>query len=69
VKIGKGTTLAERKEFLALIREFEDVFAWSYGDLKAYCRDVIQHVIPLKEDAKPVRFFFMEINRKTAPQV
>jgi hypothetical protein len=53
--MGKGTTPIERKEFLALIREFEDVFAWSYGDLKAYHGDVIQHAIPLKEGVKPFR--------------
>jgi hypothetical protein len=32
VKLGKGMTPAERKELLALIKEFKDVFAWSYGD-------------------------------------
>jgi hypothetical protein len=36
VKLGKGTTLLKGRSSLSLIREFEDVFAWSYGDLKSY---------------------------------
>jgi hypothetical protein len=69
VKLGKGTTHIERKEFLALIREFKDVFAWSYEDLKDYRRDFIQHAIPLKEDAKPFRQKLRQIKPKIAPQV
>jgi hypothetical protein len=46
VKIGKGTTKAERSEILDLIRQFKDVFTWTYDDLKAYRSDVIQHAIP-----------------------
>jgi hypothetical protein len=53
VKIGKGTTKKERKEILNLIREFRDIFAWNYDELKAYRGDVIQHAIPLIEGAKP----------------
>jgi hypothetical protein len=53
VNIGKGATKKERKEILALIREFRDTFAWNYDDLKAYRGDVIQHAIPLVEGAKP----------------
>jgi hypothetical protein len=69
VKLGKGTTPTERKEFLALIREFEDVFVWSYGDLKSLMRDVIQHDIPLKEDEKPFRQKLRQINPNIAPHV
>jgi hypothetical protein len=53
VKIGKCATEKERKEILALIREFRDTFSWNYDDLKAYRGDVIQHTIPLVEGAKP----------------
>jgi hypothetical protein len=55
IKIGKGTTPAERKSIINLIREYKDVFSWSYDDLKAYKGDIIQHAIPLKEGAKPFR--------------
>jgi ribonuclease HI len=69
VKIGKGTTEKERKEILALIREFIDTFAWNYDDLKAYRGDVIQHAIPLVEGAKPFRQKLRHINPKLASQI
>ena len=69
VKIGKGTTEKERKEILALIREFKDTFAWNYDDLKAYRGDVIQHAIPLVEGTKPFRQNLRHINPKLASQI
>ena len=36
-----------------LFKEFMDVFAWTYEDLKTYDMKTIQHVIPLKEYSKP----------------
>jgi hypothetical protein len=45
----------DREKMIALIREFKDVFAWSYKDLKAYREDVIQHVIPLIDGTNPFR--------------
>jgi hypothetical protein len=50
---------------ISLIREFKDVFAWSYEDLKAYREDVIQHVIPPIDGMKP----FRQMNPKVSPQV
>jgi ribonuclease HI len=69
IKIGKGTTKKERKEILALIREFIDTFAWNYDDFKAYRGDVIQHAIPLVEGAKPFRQKLRHINLKLAIQI
>jgi ribonuclease HI len=69
VKIGKGTTERERKAILNLIREFRDIFAWNYDELKAYRGDVIQHAIPLIEGAKPFRQKLRHINPKLAGQI
>jgi ribonuclease HI/transposase InsO family protein len=69
VKIGKGTTEKERKAILNLIREFRDIFAWNYDELKAYRGDVIQHAIPLIEGAKPFRQKLRHINPKLAGQI
>jgi hypothetical protein len=35
--------------------EFKDVFAWSYEDLCGFDPNIIQHAIPIKEEAKLVR--------------
>jgi len=53
INLGKNSTQAERVAFIKLFREFKDVFAWTYEDLKTYDTKIIQHIIPLKEDAKP----------------
>ncbi|MCO5592354.1 hypothetical protein L7F22_046356 [Adiantum nelumboides] len=45
----------EKKELINLLREYKDVFAWSYKDLKGVDPDICQHTIPLKIDAKPSR--------------
>ena len=48
INLGKNCTHVERTRFMNLFREFKDVFAWTYEDLKTYDTKVIQHVIPLK---------------------
>ena len=53
VNLGKICTQVERIAFINLFREFKDVFAWTYEDFKTYDTKIIQHIIPLKEDAKP----------------
>jgi len=40
-KFVKGTNFDEREKLISLIREFTDVFAWSYEYWKAYQEDVI----------------------------
>jgi len=41
VKVGKGTSSEETKKIENLIREYRDVFARSYDDLKSYKGDII----------------------------
>jgi len=48
-------TREQKAEYTELLREFVDVFAWTYEDLKTYDTSVIEHKIPLKEEAKPFR--------------
>jgi hypothetical protein len=53
VKIRKTTPIEERNEIVKLLKEYRDVLAFSYDELKVYKEDVIQHVIHLKEETKP----------------
>jgi hypothetical protein len=47
IKIGKGTTHAERESIINLIQEYKDVLL---GHMMIYYKgDIIQHAIPLKE--------------------
>jgi hypothetical protein len=69
VKIGKTTPIEERNEIVKLLKEYRNVLAFSYDELKVYREDVIQHVIPLKEETKPFRQKLRQMNPKLAPLV
>ena len=43
----------EESELIKLLKEYKDVFAWSFKDLKGVDPIVCQHTIPMREDAKP----------------
>jgi hypothetical protein len=55
VKLSRSLTTEQRVEYTELLKEFADVFAWTYEDLKMYDTSVIEHKIPLKEEANPFR--------------
>jgi hypothetical protein len=50
---------------MKLFKEYKDVITWTYKDLKTYDTKIIQHIIPLKEDAKP----FQQNLRKMHPSL
>jgi hypothetical protein len=51
------------------MKEFPDVFAWSYEYLKVYDTKVIHHVIPIKEDHKPFKQKLIRINTLLLPLI
>lgn len=55
VNVGVDCTDDEVDQYVALFKEYLDVFAWSYDDLKAYDKTIFQHIIPLREGAKLVK--------------
>ena len=57
IKIVKGTSEKERNNLIKLIKEYRDVLAFSYDEIKAYREDVFQHTIPLTEESKEVKPF------------
>ena len=72
IKVGKGTSEKERNDLVNLVKEYRDVFAFTYDELKYYREDVFQHTIPLKQDIKEVKPFHQkmrQINPKLAPIV
>ena len=46
VNLGK-CSLGERNMFISLFKQYKDVFAWTYEELKTYDTNIIQHVILL----------------------
>jgi len=52
----------QKLKYIELFKEFQDVFAWSYEDLKSYDTSVIQRTIPLKENQKPFKQKLRRVN-------
>ena len=50
VKLSILLSIEERAQYVRLMKEFSDVSAWHYEDLKVYDTAIIQHTIPTKED-------------------
>ena len=55
VKIGTEITAKTRQDLINLLREFKDVFAWSYQDMPGLSTNIVVHRLPIKEDCKPVQ--------------
>jgi hypothetical protein len=62
VKLSSSLSKEQRVEYVRLLKEFTDVFSWTYEDLRTYDTNIIEHKIPLKEDAKPFKQKLRQIN-------
>ena len=69
IKLSKSLPPDKKLKYVELIKEFRDVFAWSYEDLKYYDSSVIQHPIPLKENQKPFKHKLRRINPILLPLI
>uniref|UniRef100_A0A2N9IIK4 RNase H type-1 domain-containing protein n=1 Tax=Fagus sylvatica TaxID=28930 RepID=A0A2N9IIK4_FAGSY len=56
---------SKRKALIALLREFHEIFAWSYQDMPGLDTDIVVHKIPLKPECKPVK----QALRRMKPEV
>ena len=55
IKISKNMTQESKEKYIKIMKEFYDVFAWTYDDLIVYDTGVIQHSIPIQKNAKPFK--------------
>jgi hypothetical protein len=62
VKLSSSLSKEQRVEYVRLLKEFDDVFSWTYEYLRTYDTSIIEHKIPLKEDAKPFKKNLRQIN-------
>jgi ribonuclease HI len=51
INLSTQLTAEQRSDYGSLMKEFSDIFAWEYSDLKTYDTQVIEHRIPLKKEA------------------
>ena len=69
IKLSKTSPAHIKLKYIKLFKEFSDLFAWSYEDLKSYDTEIIQHKIPLKENQKPFKQKLRRINPVQLPLV
>ena len=69
IKLSKSLPPEQKHKYIELFKEFVDIFAWSYEDLKSYDTSIIQHKIPIKEEHKPFRKKLRRINPKLLPLI
>ena len=55
VKIGSTLSSQEQEELIKLLKEFSEVFAWSFEDMLEIDLDIVQNRIPTLPEVKPVK--------------
>ncbi|KAI5429344.1 hypothetical protein KIW84_034087 [Lathyrus oleraceus] len=55
VKIGALLEESVKEDLISLLREYSDIFAWSYEDMPGLDTDIVQHFLPLKPECVPVK--------------
>ena len=65
MNLGIDCTPTEKSAFIKLFKEFKYVFSWTYDDLKTFNPQVMQHIIPIKQESKP----FQQKLRKYQPSL
>jgi len=55
VKLGMGMAPPICEELVALLRDYQDVFAWSYQDMPDVSHDIMQHRLPLNSSCSSVK--------------
>jgi hypothetical protein len=62
VKLSKALPPEQKYRYVSLMKNFADIFAWSYEDLKTFDTNIIQHKIPLNAGFEPFRQKIMQFN-------
>lgn len=65
IKMGSSLSTGEVESYSALVKEYRDVFAWSYTELKGIPSNVVEHRIPLMPGAVAIR----QKERRMNPQL
>ena len=55
VKIGSSLDSSAKKEIMDLLKEYADIFAWSYQDMPRLSTEIVEHQLPMRPECKPVQ--------------
>eukprot|EP00253_Pinus_taeda_P005164 PITA_05164 len=69
VNLGYDLTPEEKLAYIRLLRQYKNVFAWNYDELKTYDTSIIQHTIPMINNEKPVQQKLRKIHPNLENQI
>ena len=55
VKISKNLSEKERGKLVALLKEYKDVFAWSYQEMPSLSLSLVMHKLKVDPNAKSLK--------------
>ena len=55
VKIGANLEPSFKQRLIEMLRDYVEIFAWSYEDMPGLDTDIMVHRLPTKEDFPPVK--------------
>ena len=55
VKVGALLIPEVKEKMLELLKEYVDVFAWSYQDMPGLYNHIVEHRLPLRPDCPPIK--------------
>jgi hypothetical protein len=67
INLGIDCTYEELDQYIALFKEYFDVFAWIYDDQKSYDKTIFQHIIPLRVGTNLVKMKIRMMDPKLKP--
>ena len=65
IKIGAALKEDVKRRLIEMLREYVEIFAWSYQDMPGLDTDIVVHRLPLKEDCPSVK----QKLRRTSPDM
>jgi len=65
IKVGAALEEGVKKRIFQLLREYADIFAWSYEDMPGLDPHIVEHRIPTRPECPPVR----QKLRRTCPDM
>ena len=54
VKIGSSLDSLAKKEIIDLLKEYADIFTWSYQDMPSLSIEIVEHQLPMRPECKPI---------------
>ena len=55
LKVGSSIDASAKKAMTNLLKEYTDIFAWSYQDMPGLSTDIVEHQLPMRPECRPIQ--------------